>query len=64
MGSEETPRVLPLKKCTSGETGSLGPPVSGGLGSGDYRWGQGTDGGMEWSQAESSGGHTATKLIS
>lgn len=39
-------------------------PVSGGLGSGDYRWGRGTDGGMERGQAESSGGHAATKLIS
>lgn len=39
-------------------------PVSGRPGSGDYRWGRGTDGGMERSQAESSGGHTGTKLIS
>lgn len=63
MGGEETPRPLLLKNARVAKPDLWGP-VSGGLGSGDYRWGRGTGGGVEGSQAESSGGHTATKLIS
>lgn len=63
MGSEGTPRLLLLKNARAVKADLWGP-ASGGLDSGDYRWGRGTDGGMERSQAKSSGGHAATKLIS